>query len=271
MAQDEHTLKRFDNELETICAHIMQMGGLVEKQFIDAMQALCYSNSSLARQIIDQDKQVNQFEVEIDALCCNALACYNPTASDLRRIVTATKIIVHLERIGDEAKKIAHMTERRTQQYQLAMPRFAEIKLVAEQTQKILKDVLDSYARHDSLSACNIIVRHDIAKEEFDSILRQLIKFMTETPHTISTSLDFFLITKAIERIGDHVKYVAELVAQPSNRYIETQCPQAYEPEKLLDESTAQAHEPISETSNYFSNKQHITVNTNNHIPTISR
>jgi len=242
MAQNEHTLKRFDNELETICAHIMQMGGLVERQFIDAMQALCYSNASLARKVIDQDKQVNQFEVEIDALCCNALACYSPTASDLRRIVTATKIIVHLERIGDEAKKIAHITERRTRHYHLAMPRFAEIKLVAKQTQEILKEVLDSYARQDSLSACNIIVRHDMAKAEFDGILRQLIKFMTETPHTISTSLDFFLITKAIERIGDHVKYVAELVAQPSNRYNAIQCQPAYAPDKLPGEYATQDH-----------------------------
>ena len=242
MAQDEHTLKRFDNELETIFAQTMQMGGLVERQLMDAMQALSCSNSSLARKIIDQDKQVNQFEVEIDALCCNALACYKPTAGDLRRIVTATKIIVHLERIGDEAKKIAHMTERRTRQYELAMPRFIEIKLVAEHTQEILKEVLDSYARQDSLSACNIIVRHDIAKEEFNGILRQIIKFMTETPHTISTSLDFFLITKAIERIGDHVKYVAELVAQQSNRYNAAQCQPDYEPAKLLVERTVQAN-----------------------------
>jgi phosphate transport system protein len=223
MPQDEHTLKRFDNELEAICTQMMKMGGLVEMQFTDAMDALCNSNSNLARRIIDQDQQVNQFEVEIDALCCNAIACYKPTASDLRWIVTSTKIIVHLERIGDEIKKIAHMTERRIQQYHLAMPRFSEIKLVAERTQAMLKDVLDSYARLDPQFARNVIERNDLVKAEFDNILRQLIKFMTENPHTISTSLDFFLITKAIERISNHVKFIAELVMEPSNRYCNTQ------------------------------------------------
>jgi phosphate transport system protein len=233
MQQDEHTLKRFDNELKTICTHMMKMGGLVEMQFTDAMHALCSSNANLARRIIDQDKQVNQFEVEIDALCCNAIACYKPTAGDLRWIVTGTKIIVHLERIGDEVKKIAHMTERRIQQYHLAMPRFVEIKLVAERTQAMLKDVLDSFARFDPASARNVIDRNDLAKEEFDKILRQLIKFMTENPHTISTSLDFFLITKAIERISDHVKFIAELVMEPANRYCTTQDPQVDELERL--------------------------------------
>lgn len=223
MSQDEHTLKRIDTELKAIRARIQEMGGLVEMQFEQAMQALRKSNANSARRIIDQDQQVNRLEVEIDALCCNAIARYKPTASDLRLIVTATKIIVHLERIGDEAKKIAHMTERRAQQYQLAMPRFSEINHATELTQSMLKDVLDSYARLDPISARKLIDRNDLVKEEFDSILRHLIEFMTENPHTISTSLEFFLITKAFERIGDHVKFIAELIIKTSNRYYDLQ------------------------------------------------
>jgi phosphate transport system protein len=231
MSQDEHTLNRFDNELESIRTHILKMGGLVEVQFKYAMQALSKPNATLARHIIDEDQRVNQLEVEIDALCCNAIACYKPTASDLRLIITATKVIVHLERIGDEAKKIAHMAERRAQQYHLAMPRFSEINHATELTQDLLKDVLDSFARLDPASARKVIHRRDLVKAEFDSILRHLIEFMTENPHTISTSLEFFLITKAIERISDHVKFIAELVLESSNRYYDIQYPQAYEHE----------------------------------------
>jgi phosphate transport system protein len=229
MSQDEHTLKRFDNELEAIRAHTLEMGGLVELQFKQAMHALRESNAYLARQTIDQDQRVNQLEVEIDALCCNAIACYKPTASDLRLIITATKIIVHLERIGDEAKKIAHMTERRAHSHRLAIPRFSKINHATELTQAMLKDVLDSFARFDPISARKLIDNHDTVKEEFDSTLRHLIEYMTENPHTISTSLEFFLITKAIEHIGDHVKFIAELVIESSNRYDDIPYQQAQE------------------------------------------
>jgi len=227
MSQDEHTLKRFDIELTSIRSHILEMGGLVEMQFKQAMQALRKSNAYLARNIIDQDQRVNRLEVEIDALCCNAIACYKPKASDLRLLVTATKIIVHLEHIGNEAKKIAHMTERRAQQCLLAMPRFSAINHASELTQTILKDVLDSYARIDPESARKAIERNDSVKVECDSILHHLIEFMSENPHTISTSLEYFLITKAIERIGDHGKFIAELVIESSNRYHDIQHDQA--------------------------------------------
>jgi len=219
MPQDEHILKRFDNELKSIRTRTLEMGGLVEMQFKQAMHALRESNAYLARKIIDQDQRVNLLEVEIDALCCNALACHKPTASDLRLIITATKIIVHLERIGDEAKKIAHMTERRAHSHHLAIPRFSKINHATELTQVTLKDVLDSFARLDPVSAGKLMDRNDTVKEELDSTLRHLVEYMTENPHTISTSLEFFLITKAIERISDHVKFIAELVIEASNRY----------------------------------------------------
>jgi phosphate transport system protein len=187
------------------------------------MQALIKSNANLARQTIDQDQRVNRLEVEIDALCCNAIACYKPTASDLRLIVTSTKIIMHLERIGDEAKKIAHISERRAQQYNLVMPRFSDIGHATGLTMESLKDVLDSFARLDFISARKVIDRNGLGKEKFDSILRNLVEFMTENPHAISTLLECLLITKAIERISDHVKFIAELVMESSNRYYDMQ------------------------------------------------
>ena len=229
MSQDEHTLKRFDNELETIRANTLEMGGLVELQFKKSMHALRESNAYLARQIIDQDQQVNQYEVEIDALCCNALACYKPTASDLRLIITATKIIVHLERIGDEAKKIAQITERRAHSHRLTIPRFSKINDATELTQVMLKDVLDSFARLDPISARKLINNYGTVKVALDSTLRHLIEYMTSNPHTISATLEFLLITKAIEDISDHVKSIAELVIESSNRYDDISYRQAQE------------------------------------------
>jgi len=209
----------------------MNMGELVEMQFKHAMQALSNSNANLARHIIDQDQQVNRLEVEIDALCCNAIACYKPTASDLRSIVTSTKIIMHLERIGDEAKKIAHISERRAHQYNLAMPRFLEISHATESILESLRDVLDSFALLDFISAQKVIDRIGLGKENFENILRNLVEFMTDHPHTISTSLEFLLVTKAIERINDHVKSIAELVMESSNRYYDMQ----YQPVQELE------------------------------------
>ena len=218
MLQDAHTLKRYDSELEAIRANILVMGGIVEKQFLNAMQALSQTDTRLARQIIVQDQRVNQLEVETDALCCNAIARYKPSANDLRLIITATKIIAHLERIGDEIKKIAHMTERRAQQYHLGMPRFLVINHITKLTQSMLNDVLDSYARQDTIQARKLIDRYDLVKEEFDNTLRHLIEFMTENPHNITSTLEFFLIAKAIERISAHVKYIAELILENANK-----------------------------------------------------
>ena len=157
-------------------------------------------------------------------MCCNAIARFNPTASDLRLIITATKIIVHLERIGDEAKKIAHMTERRAQQYPLGMPRFLEINQVSELTQKMLKNVLDSYARQDPVTARKQIENSILVNAVFDKIFRHLIAFMSESPHSISATLEFLLIIKAIERISAHGRFIAELILDSSDKNDDTTC-----------------------------------------------
>ncbi len=221
--QHKHTLKRFDAELETIRSHIMEMGGLVEMQFQNALLALCMANSHLARQVIDQDQRVNQYEVKIDSLCCSAIACHQPTANDLRSIVTATKIIVQLEHIGDEAKKIAHMAEQRALQYRLVMTRFTDIRHVAESTQKLLQEVLDSFARLDADSARRVIQDAGLLKEEFAILLRNLIGYITENPRSISSSLDVLFIAKSIERSVDFISTMSGLVIEASNRHVEVQ------------------------------------------------
>ena len=222
MSAKEHTLQRFDNELESIRAHILEMGGLVEVQFKQALLALGESNSYLARQVIEQDQQVNQFEVTIDRLCCNIIACHKPTASDLRLIITATKIIAQLERIGDEAKKIADIAERRAKSYRLSIYRFPAIRHAAELTQNMLKEVLDSIARFDPLSASKVIDQNHLVVEEYSVILHNLIEFMSKNPTTITTSIESLFIAKSIERISDHIKNISELVINASNRYNES-------------------------------------------------
>lgn len=222
-SHNKHTLKRFDSELETIRAHILEMGGLVETQLQQALLALCMANTHLANQVIDQDQRVNQLEVKIDGLCCRTIACHQPTANDLRSIVTATKLIVQLERIGNEAKKIAHMAERRALQYRLVMTRFTDIRQVAESTQKLLQASLDSFARLDPDAAHTVIMDTLSLKEEFGTIFRHLVAYITENPRTISSSLDILFIAKAIERTADYITVMSELVIESSDRNTEAQ------------------------------------------------
>lgn len=220
---NKHTLKRFDSELETIRAHILEMGGLVEMQLQQALLALCMANTHLANQVIDQDQRVNQLEVKIDGLCCRTIACHQPTANDLRSIVTATKLIVQLERIGNEAKKIAHMAERRALQYRLVMTRFTDIRQVAESTQKLLQASLDSFARLNPDAARTVIMDTISLKEEFGTLFRHLVGYITENPRTISSSLDILFIAKAIERIADYITVMSELIIELSDRHTEAQ------------------------------------------------
>lgn len=223
MTHDEHTLKRFDIELEEIRAHILKMGGLVEIQLKLALHALFDENTYLARQVIDQDQQVNRLEVDIDSLCCTAIARHKPTASDLRLIVNATKIIMHLERIGDEAKKIAGIAERRVHQNRLTTLRPLKISHATQMTQDLLSEVLHCFARLDPLTAGGIAGQNDLLKGEIVALFHHLIEFMSEDPHKISAALELLFIAKAIERIGDHIKSISELVIHSSNRYYDTQ------------------------------------------------
>lgn len=218
MSQHEHTLKRFDADLESIRSHILKMGGLVEIQFAQSLQSLYESDPYLARQVIDQDLRINCLEVEIDALCTTAIARHQPTANDLRSIVTATKVATHLEHIGDETKKIAHLVERSSREHHLTKPHFMEVCRAAESTRKILTSVLDSFARLDTRSTLLAIDNSKSITNELDTILRQLIEFMIHNPRAISISLDNLFISNSIERICDHIEQIATLILEISNR-----------------------------------------------------
>jgi len=221
MPQKEHTYTPFDDDLASIRMHILEMCRLIETQFNQSLIALFESDATIARQVIELDYSVNQLEVHIDSLCVTALARQQPAASDLRSIVVSTKIVVHLERIGDEAKKIARIAERLAQQRKVPRQRLSGVQRAAEIAQKKLIEVLDSYTRLDTTIANTLLCADDSINEEFNDIFRKLIKSMTDYPRTISSSLDILFVAKSIEGIGNHVKHIAQLVIEASSRYSE--------------------------------------------------
>lgn len=208
----EHTLKQFDTELEEIRSRVLQMGGLVEEQITQAIEALTGGHVALARQVMDNDHRVNALEVAIDEECSTVIARRQPAAKDLRMIMTVVKTITDLERIGDEAAKIARMTISLYSSDRPVVPRTTEIQHVAEIALGMLRNALDAFARLDLSVAAKVVRQDEQVDSEFKAILRQLITFMMEDPRTISHSLDILFIAKSIERIGDHAKNMSEYV-----------------------------------------------------------
>ena len=208
----EHTLKQFDTELEEIRSRVLQMGGLVEEQITSALEALMNGDLLLARKTVENDHQVNALEVAIDEECSTVIARRQPAAKDLRMIMTVVKTITDLERIGDEAEKIARMTKLIYSAERLLLPRFSEIKVAAGYALEMLKKALDAFARVDIAAAAAVVKQDRLLDEQFRGIMRQLITFMMEDPRTISTSIEILFVAKALERIGDHSKNMSEYV-----------------------------------------------------------
>lgn len=212
MPHPYHTSRRFDAELDDIHVRLLKMGGLVERQFAQALEALNTGSAYLAREVIDRDEQVNRQEIEIDEACCTTIARRQPAANDLRFIVSATKIVVHLERMGDESKKIARMAELLAKPDRLTLPRFSEIARAADLAQTMLHEALDALARSDVRTAEKITRRDTLLNEEYHAIMRHLIGYMMDNPRAIGSALEILFIAKAIERIGDHVKSILKQV-----------------------------------------------------------
>lgn len=208
----EHISKQFDHELEGVRARVLHMGGAVEEQILRALQALTTGDMALARQVIADDHRINTMEVQLDEECCTIIARRQPTAGDLRLLMAVIKTITDLERIGDEAQKIARMAELFYSADRTPPPRTVDVKHVAVVALEMLRMALDAFARLDVSTAAEVVKRDQHVDEEFRSILRQLITFMMEDPRTISPSLEILFVAKAIERIGDHAKNMSEYV-----------------------------------------------------------
>jgi phosphate transport system protein len=212
MANSEHISRQFDADLEDVRTRVLEMGGFVEQQIEHAIEALTSGNEELIEQVISYDHRVNAMEVSIDEICNQIIARRQPTAIDLRMIMMVIKTITDLERIGDEAEKIARMARLIYAAERSNTPGFKEIKHVANIAMDMVHKALDAFARLDLNAAAEIARQDELVDEEFRSIMRQLITFMMEDPRTISTSLEVLFVAKAIERIGDHAKNMSEYV-----------------------------------------------------------
>ena len=212
MPINEHTSKQFDADLEDIRSRVLQMGGLVEIQLTAAIEGLSTGGEEIISRVIDTERRVNDYEKEIDEACVHVVARRQPAASDLRMIMAVSKIVTDLERIGDEAEKIARMARSIYGRGALTMPRSIDVRQTGNKAAMMLRRVLDAMARLDSDEARKIIAEDKLIDTEFRGIMRQLITYMMEDPRTITTALDTVWIAKAIERVGDHAKNIAEQV-----------------------------------------------------------
>jgi phosphate transport system protein len=209
----EHISKQYDQDLEAIRSRMMQMGGLVEAQIRLAVDGYLDGNLERIDQVIAADAKVNELEVAIDDDLRHVIVRRQPAASDLRLIMAVSKTVTDLERIGDEAAKIARMAkEIHTAAAKMTRPRLATMSHVAEISIGMLRKSLDAFARLDAAAAARVIGEDAAIDTEFRAILRQLVTFMMEDPRTISTSLHIVWVAKAFERIGDHAKNIAEQV-----------------------------------------------------------
>jgi phosphate transport system protein len=212
MTQSEHSSKQYDIDLETLRSRVLEMGGLVESQILAAINGFMAGDLRALDAVVVEDHRVNAFEVGIDTDCSHLIARRQPAAGDLRMVLAVIKIVTDLERIGDEAAKIARMGKLSYSRALMPRTPVAAIKHVGDIAIGMLRKALDALARLDPVAAA-AIVREDFAiDEEFRSIVRQLITFMMEDPRTISQALEIVWIAKAIERIGDHSKNMAEQV-----------------------------------------------------------
>ena len=208
----EHSSKQYDHELETIRSKVLMMGGIVETQFSEAMNCFRVGNPERADQVIVQDDEVNALEVALDDACSHLIVRRQPTANDLRTVMATIKVITDLERMGDEASKIARVSKSLHSRGVPSLNHFEMVRTIATTTSDMLHDALDAFARLDGAQARKLIALDEVVDHEFKSIMRNLITFMMEDPRTISSALDTLWVAKAIERIGDHAKNIAEYV-----------------------------------------------------------
>lgn len=208
----DHSSKQYDMALEDIRSNVLAMGGLVESQFHYAIDSFNKGNTVRADQIIKLDSQVNQLELKIDDACTHLIVRRQPAANDLRAVMASIKITTDLERIGDEAVKIARTAMTINDRAFATITHQDTIRSIADNASNILHDALDAFARGDVEQARRILTLDKVIDHEFRSILRTMVTFMMEDPRTISIALDVIWVAKAIERIGDHAKNIAEYV-----------------------------------------------------------
>jgi len=209
---DKHISSQFDAELGSVSSRVLELGGLVESQIRHAVYSLSQFSIEAADQVIATEAQVNSMEVEIDRDLSSIIARRQPTARDLRLLIAISKMTANLERAGDESEKIARMVKSIINSGNSRSLPASELRIAADLASGLLRKALDAFARLDVTEAVSILKEDDLIDQEFDGFVRKLVTYMMEDPRTISASLDLLFVAKAIERIGDHSKNIAELI-----------------------------------------------------------
>ncbi len=209
---DKHISTQFDTELNSVSSRVMELGGLVESQIRQAIYALAQFNGPAADQVIEIEARVNTMEIEIDRELSSIIARRQPTAKDLRLLIAISKTTANLERVGDESAKIARMVKSIIDSGSARALPSSELRVAADLASGLLRKALDAFARLDTAQAVAILKEDDLIDREFDGFVRKLVTYMMEDPRKISASLDLLFLAKAIERIGDHAKNIAEFV-----------------------------------------------------------
>lgn len=211
---DKHLSTQFDAELSAISTRVLEMGGLVEAQVAQAIYALTNFSNETAAQVLAQEDKVNRMELDIDRDLSSIIARRQPTARDLRLLIAVSKTIGNLERVGDEAARVARTVQRLVNtgvSSRLRLP-VADLSFEATLATTLLRKALDAFARLDVDKAVEVLRQDDQIDQEFEGLMRKLITFMMEDPRTISASIDLVFVAKAIERVGDHAKNLAEQI-----------------------------------------------------------
>lgn len=206
-----HISQQYNLELEAIRTHLSEMGGMAQRQVNDAIQALIDADNDRAEQVVAADAKVNNMEMSIDEECVRILARRQPAASDLRLVIAVTKAITDLERIGDEATKIARQAIALHKDGQ--SPRgYVEVRHIGGHVSRMLQDALDAFARLDLEMALNVVQVDKVVDMDYGTAMRELVTFMMEDPRSISRVLNIMWSLRALERIGDHARNLAQYV-----------------------------------------------------------
>ena len=206
----KHISSQFDSELNAISTRVMEMGGVVELQLRTAISALSEMDIDAANNVIELEAEVNNFELELDHDISSIIGRRQPTARDLRLLMAMSRTTGNLERAGDEVTKMARMVQSIIQSGEARSLPTSELRSASELASGLLRKSLDAIARLDINIALSIIKEDDLIDQEYNGFLRKLMTYIMEDPRTISASLNLLFLAKAIERVGDHAKNIAE-------------------------------------------------------------
>ncbi|ETD72935.1 transcriptional regulator [Pelistega indica] len=207
----EHSNKRYDNDLESMRSELLRMGGIVESMIQDAINALDTGDFELISRVLDNEKQVNDLEVALDKHIAEIIAKNQPTAIDLRLLISALKMLTDMERSGDEAEKVAKMARRLYENHKNYEP-LVELRHIGQLVISMLHKLLDAFARNDAVVAAEVVRGDKQVDKEWKTLLRTLSSYLIEDPRNTTETIDLIFIARSLERIGDHVKNMAERI-----------------------------------------------------------